>query len=248
MTIESSGPGNSPAALLHRISKIVSSDRSLDEILQELVSLAAQATESDACLVYLVDSEAGQIVLRASQLPHDKELNTLHLKIGEGVTGWVAEHNSVVALSSRAGEDRRFKLMPGLEEDTFEALLSAPLVTEGKVIGVVNIHHRSPREHTPDEIAFVSFLAEQMGGAIARARLRQQNARLQEEAMLIQQQLQSRKVVERAKGILQRRLKLTEEEAYLRLRNESRRQRRSMRDLAEAVIADEMKLRAKTLE
>ncbi|MGQ9633544.1 MAG: GAF domain-containing protein [Bryobacteraceae bacterium] len=233
---------------LHRISAIVSSDRSLDEILTELVSVAVEGTDSDACLVYLLDQETGEVVLRASQLPHAKELGEVRLKLGEGVAGWVAAHSSVMSLPAYAWKDLRFKALAMLEEDTFEALLSAPLVAEGRVVGVINIHHREPRQHTAEELAFVEFLGQQIGGALERARLREQNARLQEEARQIKQQLETRKLVERAKGILQKRLKLSEEDAYLWLRNESRRQRRSMRELAEIIIADEMRLRGQILD
>src|SRR2546429_8808943 len=95
-------PAGSQIALLHRISSIVSSDLSLDEMLGEIVGLAAQVTECDACLVYLMEHETNEIVLRASQVPHAHDLGELRLKMGEGVTGWVAEHKSVVALSSNA--------------------------------------------------------------------------------------------------------------------------------------------------
>src|SRR5579872_4709964 len=78
-----------------------------------------------------------------------------------------------------------------------------------------------------------------MGGAIARSRVMDENARLQQEALDIRRQLEARKLVERAKGILQAKYNLTEEEAYLRLRGESRRLRRPMRDLAEAIILAE---------
>ena len=68
-----------------------------------------------------------------------------------------------------------------------------------------------------------------------------ENARLMSETLEMKRTLETRKLVERAKGILQAKHSLTEEEAYLRLRNESRRLRRPMRDLAEAVIlADDM--------
>ncbi len=90
----------------------------------------------------------------------------------------------------------------------------------------------------------MSFVGEQLGGAITRARLEEENARLQEEAQEMRRQLETRKLVERAKGILQQRLRLTEEEAYLRLRNDSRRQRRSMRELAEEIIRKDTEMRA----
>jgi uroporphyrinogen-III synthase len=220
--------------LLHRVSSIVSSELSLDEMLGEVLGLTVEVTSCDACLVYLIERASGEIVLRASQLPHAAELGVLRMKVGEGVTGWVAEHKSVVALSSRAGADERFKAFPVLIEDTYEAFLSVPLMSQGEVIGVINVHHRRPRSHSAEETSLLAFIGEQMGGAIARARLEDENAELRRE-------LETRKVMERAKGIMQRNHGLTEEEAYLRLRNESRRMRRPMKDLAEAIIlADEL--------
>src|SRR5271157_585653 len=107
---------SSQLALLHRISNIVSSELSLDEMLGEIVGLTAQVTECDACLVYLMEHETGEIVLRASQVPHAQDLGNLRMKMGEGVTGWVAEHKSPVALSSKAADDPRFKIFPALIE------------------------------------------------------------------------------------------------------------------------------------
>jgi GAF domain-containing protein len=389
-------------ALLHRISGIVSSNQDLEPMLQELVGLIVQVTDCDACLVYLADHLNGEVVLRASQLPHDAEIGNLRLKMGEGVTGWVAVHQSVVALSGNAAKDTRFKSFQALPEDTYEAFLSVPLVSSGELIGVINVHHREAHQHRADEIALVTFIGEQMGGAIAKSRLEEhsqsafkrmetlaavaraisaenyldrilqaisemvaetmdspvvsimlvdeekrelvisaarcsspdylhklplkiedsligqvvregkplivpsvlsekqyrypelarknglasllsapmisrdkvigtiniytaeqrnftedeidfvkavagqaaiaiENARLMSETLEMKRTLEARKLIERAKGILQYKHSLTEEEAYLRLRNESRRLRRPMRDLAEAVIlADDL--------
>lgn len=224
--------------LLHQISKIVSSGATLDEMLQELVQLTVRVTSCDACLLYLAEPDGAE-VLRASQLPHTAEIGQIRIKAGEGVTGWVAEHKSVVALDANAYADKRFKKLPGLVEDTYEAFLSVPLVSRGEVIGVINVHHKQPRQHPEEEIALLTFMGEQMGGAIAKSRLHVENARLQEETQEMKRQLETRKLVERAKGILQSKYKLTEEAAYLRLRNESRRLRRPMRDLAEAIILAE---------
>ena len=386
--------------LLRQISGIVSSGMTLDQMLEELIGLIATVTSCDACLVYLLEPASGEIVLCASQLPHTAEIGNIRLKIGEGVTGWVAEHRSVVALPSKAFSDSRFKFFTSLPEDTYEAFLSVPLISSGEVIGVINVHHTQPRRHSDEEVALVAYVAEQMGGAIAKTRLLEQsqaaakkvetlaavvhtittenyldrilqvisemvaetfespvcsimivdetkqelvinaarcssaeymqklpikiedsligrvvserqpitvldvaeerlyrypelarrtnitsllsvplitrdrvigtlniytrdrrlfseeeigfakavggqaalaieNARLMSEALDIKRTLEARKLIERAKGILQFRHKLTEEEAYLRLRSESRRLRRPMRELAEAIILAE---------
>jgi signal transduction protein with GAF and PtsI domain len=242
-------PATSQIALLHRISNIVSSELSLDEMLGEIVGLTAQVTDCDACLVYLIERETDEVVLRASQVPHAADLGNLRMKVGEGITGWVAEHKSVVALSSKAGSDVRFKRFQALVEDTYEAFLSVPLVSGGEIIGVINVHHRQPHNHTTDEISLLTFVGEQMGGAISKSVLAETNARLLEETLEMKRQLETRKVVERAKGILQQRYSLTEEEAYLRLRNESRRLRRPMKDLAEAIIlAEDLSRQSQTAE
>jgi GAF domain-containing protein len=161
--------------LLHRISGIVSSDMPLDKMLDELIGLVVSVTDCDACLVYLLERPRNEIVLCASQLPHDSEIGYIRLKIGEGVTGWVAKHQSVVALASRAWADPRFKSFASLPEDSYEAFLSVPLINSGQVIGIINIHHKQPHEHQPDEVALLTYVAEQMGGVIAKARLAEQS-------------------------------------------------------------------------
>ena len=151
------------------------------------------------------------------------------LKLGEGVTGWVAQHKTVVALARNAPADSRFKAFATLVEDTYQAFLSVPLVSGGEAIGVLNVHHREPHEHTSKEISVLLFVGEQMGSAIALSLLAEQNTRLQDE-------LETRKLVERAKGLLQRRYEWTEQQAYQRLRNESRRLRKPIREIAEAIL------------
>src|ERR1700722_3208467 len=89
-----------------------------------------------------LDVSSGEFVLRASLVSHAADLGTLRMKVGEGVTGWVAEHQSPVALPSRASHDSRFKMFPALVEDTYEAFLSVPLIDKGRAIGVINVHHR----------------------------------------------------------------------------------------------------------
>jgi len=229
-------PGVSQIELLHRSSRIISSGLTLDQMLRELIGIAVEVTQCDACLVYLPDSATGEVVLRASQLPHTAEIGNLRMKMGEGVTGWVAEHKAVVALAQNASADPRFKSFSSLVEDTYEAFLSVPLVSGGEVIGILNVHHKEPHTHTPQEIVLLTFVGEHMGTALAMSRLTEENARLQDQADEMRRQLESRKLVERAKGVLQQMYNLTEHEAYERLRNESRRLRRPIRDLAEAVL------------
>jgi uroporphyrinogen-III synthase len=208
-------------------------------MLGEIIGLTLQVSHCDAGLVYLIYRATVELVLRGSQVPHAADLGKLRMRFGEGVTGWVAEHKSPVALGHHAPWDVRFKHIERLVEDTYQALLSVPVISGGEVIGIVNVHHREPHEHSPNEIGLVSFMGEQMGSALSKSLLEEENERLLREATEMRNQLEVRKLVERAKGILQKREHITEEEAYLRLRDQSRRLQRPMRDLAEAIIISE---------
>jgi len=221
----------------------------MDEMLGEVIGLTVQASDCDACLVYLIDHSSDEIVLRASQVPHANDLGNLRIKIGEGITGWVAEHKSVVALPANAASDARFKRFQTLVEDTYQAFLSVPIVSGGELIGVINVHHRSSHDHSSEEISTLIFIGEQLGVTISRNLLEEENARLLEETQEMKRELETRKLMERAKGILQQNHNITEEEAYLRLRNQSRRLRRPIRELAEAIIlAEELHRQNKGLE
>ncbi len=140
-------------------------------MLGEIIGLTLQVTQCDACLVYLIDRATGELVLRGSQVPHAADLGKLRMRFGEGVTGWVAEHKSPVALGHHAPWDARFKHIERLVEDTYQALLSVPVISGGEVIGIVNVHHREPHEHSPNEIGLVSFMGEQMGSALSKSLL-----------------------------------------------------------------------------
>jgi two-component system, response regulator PdtaR len=89
------------APLFHRVSSIAHSGLSLDEMLGQIVGLAAQVTGCDACLIYLHEASTDEYVLRASQVPRSGAAENPRMKAGEGVTGWVAANQAPVALSAR---------------------------------------------------------------------------------------------------------------------------------------------------
>ncbi|HNY41194.1 MAG TPA: GAF domain-containing protein [Bryobacteraceae bacterium] len=223
--------------VFQRISRLMVRELSLAETLQSIVNLVTQFTACDSTLLYLIDCD--HLVLCASSNPHPSQIGRVRLRLDEGLTGWVARERKMLAIASEAYSDPRFRKFSDLPEDNFESFLSVPVIARNRVIGVINVHHREEHEYAPEAVSLLTFIGEQMGGAVARAHLLDENLRLHEETLEMKRQLETRKLVERAKGILQFKYNLTEEEAYLRLRNESRRLRRPMRDLAEAIILTE---------
>src|SRR5689334_18582660 len=103
--------------LSHRISEIVNSRAGRDQIVQELIRITLEAAGCDACLVYLSDPTNGDVVLRASQPVHPNSIEYVRRKLGEGLTGWAAEHRKIVLLSHDAFSDSRFKQFASLLEE-----------------------------------------------------------------------------------------------------------------------------------
>jgi AmiR/NasT family two-component response regulator len=98
-------------------------------------------------------------------------------------------------------------------------------------VGVINLQNSQPHSYTRREIRLLSTIGFFVGAEIEMARLEEKSSQLSEE-------LEARKIVERAKGILQRELKVSEEEAYLTLRRQSRMMRKTMKEVSQAIILE----------
>ncbi|MGH9717312.1 MAG: response regulator [Candidatus Acidiferrales bacterium] len=214
-------------ALLNKMASRLSAADALNQVLTEVVEFVATIVECDSCMIYVIEGD--ELVLLASKNPHPEIIGRLKMQMGQGITGWVAEHRRPVVVGKSAFEDSRFKLFNELPEDRFEAFLSVPLVSGGRLVGVINVQSRSPHVYTQREIGLVSAIGFLVGAEVERARLESENSELSGK-------LEARKIVERAKGILQRELKIGETEAYRILQRESQQRRRLMKDIAESVI------------
>ena len=216
--------------LLHAIGSRMAAADPFHEVLTQVIDCAVSLVKCDSCFVYVLDEQ--DLILRASKNPHAEQIDKLKLRVGQGITGWVAQNRTVVALAQNASKDPRFQFFNELPEDKYQAFLSVPLLCRGRLVGVINLQHIQPHVYKQRDIRLITTVGFLVGAEIEMARLETENSALSE-------QLETRKLVERAKGILQSRHSLTEEEAYLRLRNESRRLRRPMKELAEAIILAE---------
>lgn len=216
--------------LLHEIGRSIAAADPLHAVLTLVVDFVSNVVRCDSCFVYVVEGE--ELVLRASKTPHPDVVDRLRMRVGEGITGWVAAHQQPVAVGHHAFEDPRFQAFNELPEDRYEAFLSVPIVSRGKVVGVINLQHRRSHEHTSREIQVIAMTGFLVGAEIEMARLETENTELSE-------RLETRKIVDRAKGILQRELRISEEEAYLTIQRHSRQRRKTKKEIAEAIILGE---------
>lgn len=223
---------------LHNVSTRIAAADPLHEVLEEIVAFVTDLVSCDSCFVYVKEGE--ELVLRASKNSHPELLDRLKVMVGEGITGWVAENNKPVVLTEHAWQDARFHKFSELPEDNYEAFLSIPVSSRGYVVGVLNVQHKARYSFTPREIKIIGTLGHLVGAAIERERL-------EAEVTQLSDKLATRKLVERAKGILQRELRVSEEEAYSIIQKQARQRRKPMKEISEAILlADEMKRGTRT--
>ena len=221
---------NPALSILHEIGSRMAAASPLREVLDRIIDFAASVAKFDSCFIFVLEED--ELILRASKNPHPAEIGHVSLRLGEGITGWVAEHHQPVAIARNAFQDPRFQFFNELPEDKYESFLSVPLLSRGRPVGVINLQNREPHTYSKQEIRLISTIGFLVGAEIEMARLEDKSSELSEE-------LETRKVVERAKGILQRESAITEEEAYLTLRRLSRQQRKSMKEIAESIVNQE---------
>ncbi|MGQ9632369.1 MAG: GAF domain-containing protein [bacterium] len=213
---------------LYKISSAITSDLYLDDILALIVTVTAEVMGSKICSLMLLDEDKGELVIRATQSVSEEYNKKPNLKVGEGIAGRVAKENRPIAVFNIA-EDKEYKYKDIALREGLRSLLSVPLSVRGKVIGVLNSYTSYPHRFTSNEINVLTTVANQAAIVI-------ENARLMVQSQVIREELETRKRVERAKGILMREEGLLEEEAFRRIQKYSMDSRKSMREVAEAII------------
>ncbi len=158
------------ADALRRVGEATGSAFDLEEILKVTADIAIQVTETDSCQVYLYDRANDDLVLRAADETGQSMVRRIRLKLGEGITGWVARERRYVAISRNATRDHRFRYFPEIREEEYESILSVPLVSRNELIGVVNVRTRKQHEYSRIQVRMLSGIAYQVAGAIDKAR------------------------------------------------------------------------------
>ena len=147
--------------LFQRVSRLMTRDIDLEDVLHEIVTLVRDFLSCDSCLIYLAEDR--QLVLSATSDADQRNLGKVRLRLNEGLTGWVARERRLLAISREAYSDPRFKFFKDLPQDTFEAFLSVPIISQGTVVGVINVQNREARVHSGDDMEMLSTIGEQVG-------------------------------------------------------------------------------------
>ncbi len=219
---------------LSDISSAITSDLYIEEILKLIVMVTAKVTGLEICSLWLVDNSDNQkkIRLKATQAIDPEYVQDRALDYNEGVVGYVVTNNEPLILKDVL-KDPRFKEKEMAKKLGLVSMLSIPLqVKKGEVVGVLNCFTAVPHDFNEPEINLITAVANQAAVAIL-------NTELMVKSKVIQEELETRKLVERAKEIIMNRKKINGNEAFRWIQKQSMNSRKSMRQIAEAILLSE---------
>lgn len=213
---------------LSKISKAISSELYLDNILKLIVTVTAEVMGSKICSLMLLDEDKRELIVRATQSISEEYNRKPNLKLGEGIAGRVAQENRPISVLD-VKKDPRYISVKIAKKEKLCSLLSVPLSVRRKAIGVINCYTSSPHRFTKSEMDVLTTVANQAAIAI-------ENTELMVRSKVIQEELETRKLVERAKDVLMEELAISGREAFRKIQKQSMNSRRPMREIAEAII------------
>lgn len=216
---------------LTRISKAITSDRYIEDILRLVVTVTAETMHSKICSLWLLDNSDNALKLRATQSISEDYLKERSLKMGEGIVGQVALTQNPRAVLNVL-EDPEYKEKDLARKEGLVSMLSVPMVVKDRVIGVVNCYTSYPHDFTETEKNVLTTVANEAAVAI-------ENTELMVETKVIQEELESRKLIERAKDILMTQRGLSGTAAYRWIQKRGMDTRKSMREISEAIVLSE---------
>jgi GAF domain-containing protein len=218
-------------ALLYEVSRAVVSSRYLEDILQIIVGLTADLMGSKVCSLMILDAQKQELTIQATQSLSFAYRNKPPLRVGESVSGRaVRTRQPIVVLDVR--KEAGYKYPEIAKQEGLVSLVAVPMMVKDKVIGVLNCYTTEPRSFTQEEIQLLAAVSNQAALAIENTRL------LTEKAAAVEQ-LETRKAVEKAKGVVMKRYRMDEEHAYRFLQKLSMDKRRTMKEVAESVLLTE---------
>ena len=215
-------------ATLNKISRAITSDLYLEDILKLIVNLTAGVMKAKICAFWLLNEETQELTIRATQAMSREYLKKRAIKVGEGIVGFVAQDKKPMVIEDVL-QDKRYKEKPLAKKEGLVSMLSVPMMVKDRVVGVLNVYTVKPKKFSKTDIDLLCVVANQAAVAI-------ENTELMVKTKVIQEELETRKKVEKAKGILMRQQEITEDAAYNLMRKSSMNKRVSMKEVAEAII------------
>lgn len=211
-----------------RISELITSNMYFEDVLKLIVTITAQVMQSSICSLMLLDEERRALEVKATQSVSKAYNSKPPLRLGEGIAGRVALEGKPIIVKD-VKKDPRYVNKDIAIKEGLSSLISLPLQVKGKIVGVLNLYTPTPRDFSEEEIRVLTAIANQVAVVV-------ENYRLLVESELIKEELEKRKKIERAKGVLMKEFGIDEDEAYRRIQRYSMDKQKPMKEVAEAII------------
>ncbi|HSS94173.1 MAG TPA: GAF domain-containing protein [Candidatus Dormibacteraeota bacterium] len=157
-------------SFLVRLAQAAASTQRPDELLELIIGEATSAMGTDVCSLYLVTPRGKELLLTATNGLNDKMVDKVVMRVGEGITGWVAETRRPAVVPD-VSQEPHWKWIPGLDEDRFRSMLSVPIESGPRLVGVLNVQTVNLREFDSGDIDFLRAIAAQVAGILERSEL-----------------------------------------------------------------------------
>ncbi len=214
--------------LLSEVSRTIVSDYYLKEILQLIVTMTAKVMGSKICSIMLLDEKKDELVIAATQSLSKSYVSKPNLKVGQSVSGRVVLEKAPIMVLD-VGKEKSYVFPEIAKKEGITSLLSVPMMIKDRVIGVINSYTKNEHRFKKEEIDILQTVANQAAVAI-------ENTHLSQEIFAAREALEARKAIERAKGILMKELGVNEDEAYKKIHKKSMDLRKTMKEIADAII------------
>lgn len=213
---------------LSQVSKTIASNRYLQEILQLIVTMTAEMMNSTICSIMLLVDEKQELEIVATQSLSEEYRKKPNLKVGQSVNGRAVQKKHPIAVLD-VTQEPGYMYSDLARKEGLCSLLSVPMMIRDRVVGVINSYTSHEHRFNDEEIQILQAVANQAAVSI-------ENTKLIKKSNEMQEALESRKVIERAKGILMREKNIIEDEAFRVLQRQSMNTRKSMKEIADAII------------
>lgn len=166
------GATENEIALLHAIIDAVSAGPDVEPLAAAVAGLITAATATDVCFVHVLDDAEHSLSLAGATPPFDAAVGQVQLCLGEGVTGWVAQHGRPAVIVEHKEHDARYVQIPALRGSDFVSMASVPMAGDAAgLVGVLNVHTAVRREFTEADIRLLTVIGSLVAGAMHSARL-----------------------------------------------------------------------------
>ena len=155
---------------LVRLAQAAASTQEPDALLELIIRETTSAMGTDVCSVYLLRPGGRELVLTATNGLNEGMVGRVTMKVGEGITGWVAETREPRAVRDVRREPH-WKWIPGLDQERFRSMLSVPIEAGDRLVGVLNVQSVARRAFAPADVDFLRALAAQVAGILERSEL-----------------------------------------------------------------------------